>query len=77
MYNLIRSGYLVVQFIARPLRLLVLSRNPDLILHLKVYFPLIGVYVLSLLVLLLFYYYTSLLPRLVYTCSHGIGFLIV
>jgi hypothetical protein len=66
----------VVELTARPLRLLVLGRNPDLIPSLKVYFLSVGVYILSLLVLLLFYYYTSLLPRLVYICSHSIGFFV-
>jgi hypothetical protein len=66
----------VVELTARPLRLLVLGRNPDLVPNLKVYFSSVRVYVLSLLVLLLFYYYISLLLCLVYVCSHSIGFLV-
>jgi hypothetical protein len=61
---------------ARPLSLLVLGRNPDFISSLKVYFPTVWVYVVSLLVLLLFYCRTSLFLRLVYACSHSMGFLI-
>jgi hypothetical protein len=67
---------LVVELMAWLLRLLVLSRNLDFVPSLKVYFLLVGVYVLSLLVLLLLYCRISLLLCLVHVCSHSVSFLI-
>jgi hypothetical protein len=75
-YYLVQSCHLVVELMARSLRLPILGRNPDLVPSLKVYFPSMWVYVTSFLVLLLFHCCTSLFPRLVHAYSHGLSLLI-